>query len=304
MVDEKKDEEKLEDASQEEDQDFTSGFDEESDSSQTPSQEEGTLQEDAGTEGDVKTDETGDDKSAIEPDDKTDWKAEAEKLKKQAEDNQSWATTMAQENATLKTDLETARKKPEIKPDESQDTLDGGEVPEDLQGFYKDYPEFKDAVQFEAKRLFKETLGDLDVGKLKTTITGLEQDISQERFNNVVLGGFFGEDGKYVNGHPDAFVIFKSPEWKTWMETEQKKDPNIGQIADPKEAIKFIGRYKADMAKGAAEIHDQDLKGKAKEMEENAAGSISSGAGGPGGDEPKVDENDYEGGFEEEAKAA
>lgn len=225
-----------------------------------------------------------------------DWQKEAERYRKEAEDNKSWATTVAQENAQLKA-VKTVETKAEPKADDKK--AQGDEPPEEIKAFYEDYPEMKAAVEFEAKRLIKEHLGNIDLGEIQGTVKNLNSNLAQERFNNTVLGGYYDDQGQYVNGHPDAFKVFKTPQYQTWFDEELKKNPKAGDISDPREAIKFIGRFKAEVAKRASQM-DADENA---DLQTGAAASLTSGTGDMG-HKPKKDKNDFKSGFEEEAKAA
>ncbi len=205
-------------------------------------------------------------------------------LEQQLTDTKGWGTKNATEVAELKREIVELKKSAEKSPEEEP-------VPEDLKSFYDDYPEFKKAVEWEAKRLTKGLVTS------QTVTPEIQGVIGQISFDQAVMFGYAGEEG-WVEGHPDSARIVHSKEFTDWAGKE-KIDPNT--VKDPKEAIKIISRFKEAKVKGAFSEHDKEKAKEKKEREEAAAANISSTKGGGGG-KGKSDPNDYDGAWDEAAK--
>lgn len=203
----------------------------------------------------------------IDPDEETGPEDKPKEEKPAKEEKADPMAELMAEIKALKEEVKTLREKPkEEKPaEESEEDA----IPEDLQEYYKEFPEARRAAQFEAERLIKK----MGVGKSDETA----QAIGQMRFEQTVINGFMDEDGSWVDGHPDAMKILTGPAWKKfddWAKTE-KIDPMT--VTDPREAIKVIGKYKTSLAAAAAADKKGEQTEEAKRLTEQAGGSLKGG---------------------------
>ncbi len=222
------------------------------------------------------------DTSKKKPEEKPVETDEVKTLKTQLEETKRWGTGNAEKVAELTRRLETAEKKPEATQEE--------EVPEEIKTFYEDYPEFKKAVEFEAKRLMK------GVGGVSPeVIKPIQETVGQMIFDQALILGIADDKGEFIEGHPDALRIAASKEFKEWAKT----DPDAS-TSDPIRAIKLIGRFKESKVKEAAGEHDKHLREDAEERKRAAGAAIHSTKGGSRGG-GKVDKQDYDSAFDEAA---
>lgn len=197
-----------------------------------------------------------------------------EDLEKQLNDTKAWGTAMAQQIADLK--KQTPGDIPETPAKEGRPAEE--QIPEEVQDYLKDYPEAQKAIDFFAQQLLKKTLGDLNPSEIQQTISGMQDQINQTNFEKAVVTGFRSPAGPWVDGHPDAYKIMATPEYTNWFNAEIKRDPTIGSIADPKQAIDVLTRYKTHMASSAAAAHDAEhASGVAQDVKDMAAGAIPPG---------------------------
>lgn len=198
--------------------------------------------------------------------------SDLEQTNKRLEDTQKWATGLATENSQLKKEREDLKKtsalKDEPKPDEKLD-----EIPDDIKAFYEDYPEAQAAITYEAQKLVKSMFADLDPGQVQKELTDIKSAVGQSDFNTAVIIGLRGEDGNFVEGHPDAIKVMSGPKFKTYMDD----NPHLGNITNPIEAIKAISAFKEQQAASAAKTHDQDLSDPAADLKDIASGQTSQG---------------------------
>jgi hypothetical protein len=219
-----------------------------------------------------------------------------EDLEKQLHDTKTWAHGLTTTVAELKLKVDATDPKG-TKPGETDQDDD---MSEEIQSYFDDYPEAKKAFEFLAKK----QLGGMDADEIKTTVTSMQGQINQANFEKSVVTGFMGEDNKWVDGHPDAYKIMSTEDYGVYFAAELKKDPALGKISDPSEAIAVLTRYKTAKAKSGAAAHDANLgKGMAQDVTDMAAGAVETGANtGPGSQTKKDEDKSPEEIFEEHAK--
>lgn len=236
---------------------------------------------------------TPEEKPAVAPEEKpAEGKDEAppreedpETLKKRLADTQKWGHELSGEVAALKKKIE------EIEAtSKAAEKAKADEVPENVKSFYEDFPGFSDAVQYEAQKLLRNTLGDVDVKALHESF---RQQEGQRAFERQVVGGFYDSSGQFVEGHPDAYRVMASPEFKSWADEREKAMPGFLGESDPSKAIQIISQFKEHSAKQAAAKHDAALAAKASQVEEFASGGVPQGNKGATG-KTKADDDDPE----------
>jgi len=188
-------------------------------------------------------------------------------LQKALSDTQAWATRMAQELAELKK----SQPKPQVPPDPPPPAAD--DMPAEIREFYEDYPDMQKAVQFEAEKLIKTRFGDFD----PAAVSSVKDALAQADFEKRVVTGFSTPEGQWIDGHPDAYKIMATPDFKAWWTLEIGKNPTFGMVSDPRNAIDIMTRYKTEKAAAAASLHDQQQKLPAEQMKEFASGSVPPG---------------------------
>ena len=236
---------------------------------------------------------TPEEKPAVAPEEKpAEGKDEApprdedpETLKKRLADTQKWGHDLATQLSDLQKKIDTieAREKEAAK-------AKADEIPENVKSFYDDFPGFADAVQYEAQKLLRNTLGDVDVKSLHESF---RQQEGQRAFERQVVGGFYDSSGQFVEGHPDAYRVMASPEFKSWADEREKAMPGFLGESDPSKAIQIISQFKEHSAKQAAAKHDAALAAKASQVKEFASGGVPQGNKGATG-KTKADDDDPE----------
>lgn len=236
---------------------------------------------------------TPEEKPAVAPEEKpAEGKDEAppreedpETLKKRLADTQKWGHELSGEVAALKKKIE------EIEAtSKAAEKAKADEIPENVKSFYDDFPGFADAVQYEAQKLLRNTLGDVDVKSLHESF---RQQEGQRAFERQVVGGFYDSSGQFVEGHPDAYRVMASPEFKSWADEREKAMPGFLGESDPSKAIQIISQFKEHSAKQAAAKHDAALAAKASQVKEFASGGVPQGNKGATG-KTKADDDDPE----------
>ena len=236
---------------------------------------------------------TPEEKPAVAPEEKpAEGKDEAtprdedpETLKKRLSDTQKWGHELSGEVAALKKKIE------EIEAtSKAAEKAKADEIPENVKSFYDDFPGFADAVQYEAQKLLRNTLGDVDVKALHESF---RQQEGQRAFERQVVGGFYDSSGQFVEGHPDAYRVMASPEFKSWADEREKAMPGFLGESDPSKAIQIISQFKEHSAKQAAAKHDAALAAKASQVKEFASGGVPQGNKGAMG-KTKADDDDPE----------
>jgi len=236
---------------------------------------------------------TPEEKPAVAPEEKpAEGKDEApprdedpETLKKRLADTQKWGHELAGEVAALKKKIE------EIEAtSKAAEKAKADEIPENVKSFYEDFPGFSDAVQYEAQKLLRNTLGDVDVKSLHESF---RQQEGQRAFERQVVGGFYDSSGQFVEGHPDAYRVMASPEFKSWAEERDKASPGFLNVSDPFKAIGIISQFKELAAASGARRRDEDLKSEAARVKEFASGGVPQGNKGATG-KTKADDDDPE----------
>lgn len=236
---------------------------------------------------------TPEEKPAVKPEEKpAEGKDEApprdedpETLKKRLADTQKWGHELATQLSDLQKKIDTIEAR-----DKEAAKAKADEIPENVKSFYDDFPGFADAVQYEAQKLLRNTLGDVDVKSLHESF---RQQEGQRAFERQVVGGFYDSSGQFVEGHPDAYRVMASPEFKSWAEERDKASPGFLNVSDPSKAIQIISQFKEHSAKQAAAKHDAALAAKASQVKEFASGGVPQGNKGATG-KTKADDDDPE----------
>jgi len=236
---------------------------------------------------------TPEEKPAVKPEEKpAEGKDEApprdedpETLKKRLADTQKWGHELATQLSDLQKKIDTIEAR-----DKEAAKAKADEIPENVKSFYDDFPGFADAVQYEAQKLLRNTLGDVDVKSLHESF---RQQEGQRAFERQVVGGFYDSSGQFVEGHPDAYRVMASPEFKSWAEERDKASPGFLNVSDPSKAIQIISQFKEHSAKQAAAKHDAALAAKASQVKEFARGGVPQGNKGAMG-KTKADDDDPE----------
>ncbi len=236
---------------------------------------------------------TPEEKPAVAPEEKpAEGKDEApprdedpETLKKRLADTQKWGHELATQLSDLQKKIDTIEAR-----DKEAAKAKADEIPENVKSFYDDFPGFADAVQYEAQKLLRNTLGDVDVKSLHESF---RQQEGQRAFERQVVGGFYDSSGQFVEGHPDAYRVMASPEFKSWAEERDKASPGFLNVSDPSKAIQIISQFKEHSAKQAAAKHDAALAAKASQVKEFASGGVPQGNKGATG-KTKADDDDPE----------
>ena len=215
-------------------------------------------------------DETPPVKPGISDDEKPGKKPTYEALEKALIDTKTWATGLSERVKALET--------PKPAPAKiSDDTPATDEVPDEVKGFYADYPEAQNAILYEAKKLIKKQFGNLDPADVQKTVAGLQDTVSQSSFERAVVVGVIGQTGEWIPGHPDAYQVMANARYKTWFEAEQKVNPTLAAINDPARAIDLLTRFKKETASAAASAHDKDQRLKAQDIKDIAAAAPEGG---------------------------
>lgn len=208
-----------------------------------------------------------------------------ETLKKRLADTQKWGHELATQLSDLQKKIDTIEAR-----DKEAAKAKADEIPENVKSFYDDFPGFADAVQYEAQKLIRNTLGDVD---LKALHDSVRQQEGQRSFERAVVNGLYDDSGKYVEGHVDAYRVMASPEFKSWAEERDKASPGFLNVSDPSKAIQIISQFKEHSAKQAAAKHDAALAAKASQVKEFASGGVPQGNKGAMG-KTKADDDDPE----------
>ena len=206
-----------------------------------------------------------------------------ETLKKRLADTQRWGHDLSQTVADLTKRLEgieSAKKEAE--------KAKADEIPENVKSFYDDFPGFSDAVQYEAQKLLRNTLGDVD---LKALSESVRQQEGQRSFERLVVHGLYDDSGKYVDGHADAYRVMASPEFKTWADEREKASPGFLEESNPIKAIEVISQFKEHSAKTAAQKHDAAMTSQAEQVKEFASGGLPQGNRGATGKTENSDDD-------------
>ena len=210
---------------------------------------------------------------------------DAETLKKRLADTQRWGHDLATQLSELQKKIDAIETR-----NKEAERAKADEIPENVKSFYDDFPGFADAVQYEAEKLLRNTLGDVDIKSLHESF---RQQEGQRAFERQVVGGFYDSSGQFVEGHPDAYRVMASPEFKTWADEREKATPGFLNESDPRKAIQIISQFKEHSAKQAAAKHDAALADKASQVKEFASGGVPQGNRGATG-KTKADDDDPE----------
>jgi len=211
-----------------------------------------------------------------------------EALEKALFDTKAWATGLSERLKALETPTPVPAKKTVDEPAATE------EVPDEVKGFYADYPEAKNAILYEAGQLVKKQFGNLDPTEVQKTVASLQDTIGQSNFERAVVVGVMGQTGEWIPGHPDAYQVMASASYKTWFEAEQKVNPTLAAINDPARAIGLLTRFKKETASAAAGAHDKKQVSQAKDLKDIAGAVPESGTQNidkkPKGDDDKTPE--------------
>jgi hypothetical protein len=169
--------------------------------------------------------------------------------------------------------------------------------PEAVDALYRENPAIREAVRWEAERLLKERFSGKDPGEAMQTLESLQERVAQDRFERTILSGYPDADGEWVDGHPDAFRVLGSRQFQNWLRNEAARDPALNDVADPREAIRLISRFKSEAAARAASGHDRRVREEAERRIRDAAGALE---GAPGLDRTAADRTqDFDSAFRE-----
>jgi hypothetical protein len=212
----------------------------------------------------------------------------SEILKKRLQDTQKWGHEVSQELAKLKKELEDFKTTVAAEAKKKEIEI----VPENVKTFYEDYPDFADAVQYEAKKLLSNTLGDVDIKQVSGMV---QQAEAQREFERRVMYGSVDGEGNLIDGHPDAYRVMISPDFKAWVDDQAKTNPNLLDVDDPVKAIGIISRFKEHVAQTAAKKHDEQNRNAATKVREFLSGAVPMGTSGTtGGKSRSMDDEDPE----------
>jgi len=218
----------------------------------------------------------GDEKPPVKPgisdDEKPGKKPTYEALEKALIDTKTWATGLSERVKALETPKPAPAKKAGDEPPATD------EVPDEVKGFYADYPEAKNAILYEAGKLVKKQFGNLDPADVQKTVSDLQDTIGQNNFERAVVVGVVSQTGEWIPGHSDAYQVMANARYKTWFENERKINPTLDEINDPARAIDLLTRFKKETASAAASAHDKDQGLKAQDIKDIAAAAPEGGA--------------------------
>ena len=197
----------------------------------------------------------GDEKAG---DEKAGKKPTYEALEKALIDTKTWATRLS--------DRVKALEKPVSATKTDDKTPEADKIPDEVKGFYADYPEAKNAILYEAGQLVKKQFGDLDPAEVQKAVAGLQDTVSQNNFERAVVVGVVSQTGEWIPGHPDAYQVMAGAPYRTWFENERKINPTLDDINDPVRAIDLLTRFKKETARAAASDHDRKQGSQAKDL--------------------------------------
>lgn len=190
-----------------------------------------------------------------------------ETLQKRLSDTQRWGHELSAKVAELEKTLSELKSRQEQPKQEE-------ELPEDIRVFYEEYPELPKAIQAEVERRLKAVTGGKD---LANALKEIEDSRAQMSFERSVVNGVTGKDGQFVEGHPDAYRIMATQDFKSWLTEETKKDPKVADTMDPIEAIGILSRYKEEKTKAATAVQKTAQQEAAAQMKEFASGGVPQG---------------------------
>lgn len=204
-------------------------------------------------------------------------------LRKRLADTQKWGHDLSSQLAELQKKIDAIEAK-----EKEAARAKADEIPENVKTFYDDFPGFADAVQFEAQKLLRNTLGDVDVKQLGES---LRQAEGQRNFERLVVHGLYDEGGTFVDGHSDAYRVMASPEFKVWADDREKASPGFLDVNDPVKAIGVISQFKEHAAAAGARKHDEEQKDEAARVKQFASGGVPQGNRGAAGKTKTNDED-------------
>lgn len=229
-----------------------------------------------------------------EQEEQPDWKTLYEKEQKRAKDHQAEYTRGQLQLSEMRKEFDALKKNFQEAQDKAK--AQEPEYPPEVQTYFDDYPEAKEAMRIMAERLaekkLKETLGNADISQFAT----LREQIAIQSWYSDVASGYYNSDGNYIPGIPDVKQI-TAPGNKAYWDWYESK--GYGPC-DPPTAIQRLSEWKtqAEVSRAAqrANVVDQQRQDKAIKMEATMKGAIptSSPARAPA---PKADPNDFYGGF-------
>jgi hypothetical protein len=224
---------------------------------------------------------------------------EKAKLEKQVQDNKAWATRVAQENAALKKQSDEFKAHMEAEMKKLRDEMAASkkanpaedDTPQDVKDYLESDPVLRKAIQHEAQRLLAQRFGNIDLeslskitsmdfnsfvpGAVSSRIEEINANITQMNFERAVVAGVRLDDGGYMKGHPDAYQVMASQDFKSWYEKESAINPALGAISTPVEAIGVLDRFKAHVAAASAAAANKTAQAEA--MKTMMSGAVEKG---------------------------
>jgi len=227
-------------------------------------------------------------------------RAENERLKKIAEDNQKFARAEAEKADKLEKEMAVKKAAEDAQKDPFADADPA------VKEYLQDNPEVKTIAEKLAESIIAKKFGGVDPSQISQQLQQMNGVIQQMNFTNAITAGYVDDTGAQVPGHPDAQMIIRGDDFKAFVE---EKKANVESITAA-EAINLISDFKkVKAAKGAAE-HDTRGEGarkreQAKECAGAAGGSIGTGtkpAEGKKGASGGSEEDWFNEGAQEEAR--
>jgi hypothetical protein len=170
--------------------------------------------------------------------------------------------------------------------------------------YLDDYPEAKPTILHFAEQIVAKKLADMnlgDFGEIKSGLAKVHDELEQNRYETQVVTGIRQQDGTWLDGHPDAFKIMATPEFKEFWTSEAKLNPRIREYGAA-ETIAFLHRFKKERAAAAAAKHDQGGSDAGRQLKDMASGAPESGTRTTGARKKKDEEKSPEELFAEGAK--
>lgn len=226
-----------------------------------------------------------------------DEKAAAEAAKKEAEAAKPTLVTVPMT-------LEDALKLPEIAQAKVHITDDDGtEKDITYDEFAKRWPEIAQGNIIATAPLAKAVIENaIKSGQLASpeSIAQLEskvgQEIQQMQFMQDLISGTVNDKGEFVEGHPDAKAIVRSPEYKAWIGSQPPGVQALTNSLNPLDAIAILDAYKESIGKKSKA--DAQAKARAaKEKLDNAHKETL--RSGHTVESPAEDGDDFNAGFHE-----
>jgi len=220
-----------------------------------------------------------------------------EELEHQVRENKAWGTRTAMELAELRRKAVEKQTPPAaatqaIPPSQGQKAP---EYPQAVKDYLLDYPDVEQTI-----KAILSTHGQEDTVELKAKIADLEKRIEQTQqnlqdqaiFERSIVNGYRDPmTHDWVDGHPDAYKVMASADFANWFDSERKIDPAVGNVADPRQAIGIINRYKTQKAQQASAAYDPKKTPAAAAVIDMMTGAVPAGNNVPDRHPQKKDES-------------